>query len=131
MYSYHLTNMFYHQFTGETSQDAMLHRAGPRKLQKEGAECRNWGKIGWYGPKNRLNLHDLVVKRGGGGRVVSAHTWIRPCYWELNYEIIYKFILNLLIRGPHTLCGFRPGKNRELGNLVAGKFWHLEGNFCL
>ena len=30
--------------------------------------------------KNRLNLHDLVVKRGGGAGAESAHTWIRP--WD-------------------------------------------------
>ena len=30
-------------------------------------------------PQNRLNMHDLVVKRGGGGGAGAelAHTWIR------------------------------------------------------
>ena len=36
----------------------------------------NW--LTW--PLNRLNLHDLVVKRGGGS-AESAHTWIQP--WML------------------------------------------------
>ena len=41
-------------------------------------------------PKNRLNLHDLVVKKGGGGGAESAHTWIRPWrknrFWPQNYS---------------------------------------------
>ena len=32
-------------------------------------------------PHSRLNLHDLVVKRGGGAK--SAHTWVRPCFNSL------------------------------------------------
>ena len=47
-------------------------------LQKEEAECQNWGGRGLADiPQNRLNLH-LAVKRGGSG-ARSVHTWIRPC----------------------------------------------------
>ena len=38
-------------------------------------------------PQNRLNLHDLVVKRGS--RAESAHTWIRP--W---FSLLYQFWKN-------------------------------------
>ena len=34
-------------------------------LQKEGLSV----EIGWCSPQNWLNLHDLAVKKGGGGQI--------------------------------------------------------------
>ena len=41
-------------------------RAGPRICKKRGAECQNWEKLADI-DQNRLNLHDLAVKRGRPG----------------------------------------------------------------
>ena len=33
------------------SAGVVLSQGRTKDLQKEGAKCQNWGKIGWYGPK--------------------------------------------------------------------------------
>ena len=38
-------------------------------------------------PQNRLNLHDLVVKRWAGAK--SAHTWIHPCSSGISNGVIH------------------------------------------
>ena len=56
----------------------ILTRAGSRI-------CRGGGRVSKLGenwlikPQNRLNLHDLAVKRGGAG-TGSAYTWIPHAY---------------------------------------------------
>ena len=55
---------------------------GIQDWQKVGVECQYWLIL----PPNRLNLHDLAVKRGGG-RARSAHTWIRPCFNRLPHPL--------------------------------------------
>ena len=41
-------------------------------------------------PQNRLNLHDLVVKKRGGGEAGPnrAHTWIRPWFHHAHVAVI-------------------------------------------
>ena len=65
-------------------------------LQKEGAECRNWGEIGWYSPKQaefawfscqKKNKQTNKQTNGGGDGTGSTHTWIRP--WSFcNYKVV-------------------------------------------
>ena len=53
------------------------YRGRARICKKRGPSVKIEGKLANMAPKYRLNLHDLVVKRGGAG-AKSAHTWIRP-----------------------------------------------------
>ena len=58
---------------------SFVSRADPGYVKRGGPDPKG-GAGCWYNPKiaqNRLNLHDLSVKRGGG--TDSDHTWIRPC----------------------------------------------------
>ena len=72
--------------------------------------------------------------------VLSSFKWVvhlnRFSFW---YESFIRYSLNsffpLISSFIRVLCRYskvtRSGKNREHGNLFAGKFWHLEENFCL
>ena len=66
-----------------------IHRHTSTNIQGRTQDLQRGGRVSklrenWLiWPQNRLNLHDLVVKRGGGDGDESAHIWIHPWYlWD-------------------------------------------------
>ena len=65
----------------------IVYRAGSGFAKKGGRVSKLGGNWPLY-PQNRLNLHDLAVKREALGPD-RAHTWIRPWYTPCQWKVFW------------------------------------------